>query len=228
MAPREQFDRELKNLRDDVIRMGLQVDEQVKLALSAIETLDTDLASQVIALDRDVNASRYGIEQECFRLIVTQQPAARDLRAIVAAMNIIVDLERMGDKAKAIANTLPAIMERPHRSHGQELAHMGSLVRAMLNTCMKAYAEEMPTLAEQIAEQSKELTALFAEVLDDTIEHFAKAKKEKKVKATYGSLRVAQHLDRIGDLATNVAERIIYIRTGNVQEMRTHQDDTDD
>jgi len=227
MAPREQFDRELKTLRDDVIRMGLMVDEQLKLALHALETLDLDTAHQVVALDREVNASRYSIEQECFRLIVTQQPAARDLRAIIAAMNIIVDLERMGDKCKAIANTLPAIMERPHQFQSPEVARMGNLVRAMISLCMKAYAEDVPQLAEQISEQSKELTTQLNQLGDSTIEHFAKTKKEKKVTATFGNLRVAQHLDRMGDLATNIAERIIYISTGNVQEMRTHQDDTD-
>lgn len=228
MAPREQFDRELKTLRDDVIRMGLLVDEQVKLALRAVETLDLDLAHQVVALDREVNASRYSIEQECFRLIVTQQPAARDLRAIIAAMNIIVDLERIGDKSKAIANTLPAIMERPHHHQMPELDRMGNLVRGMISLCMKAYAEDVTQLAEQISDQSKELTAMLSDLAAKTIENFAKAKKEKKVAATFGTLRVAQHLDRMGDLATNIAERIIYISTGNVQEMKTHQDDTDD
>ena len=228
MSPREQFERDLKNLRTSVGQMGLIVEDQLKLSLQAFEALDTKLARQVIAIDQDVNARRFSIEETCFRLIVTQQPAARDLRAIIAALNIIVDLERIGDKAKDIANTIAHILEKPNRSRPAELSRMGSLVRLMLHHCLEAYAENSTELAKQVAEQAKELDTLFAAVANQTIEEFAKAKKEKKVTAAFGVLRAAQHLDRVGDLATNVAERIIYIETGNVQEMKIHSHDTVD
>lgn len=222
MAPREQFNRELKDLRDAVIRMGLQIDEQLKLVFQALETLDSELGKQVIALDKEVNSCRFSIEEECFKLIVTQQPAARDLRSIIAAMNIIVDLERVGDKAKDIANALPNILEKPGRPRPPEFARMGNLVRAMLSQCMQAYAKDSVELARQVAVQAKELETLSQAVFSQTVDDIVKTKKEKKVAATFGVLRVAQHMDRMGDLATNVAERIIYISTGNVQEMKVH------
>ncbi len=228
MSPREQFERDLKDLRASVGQMGVIVEDQLKLALKAFEALDTDLARQVIAIDQEVNARRFSIEETCFRLIVTQQPAARDLRAIIAALNIIVDLERIGDKAKDIANTIAHILEKPNRSRPAELSRMGKLVRSMLHQCMEAYSENSSELAREVAQQAKELDTLFAAVVNQTIEEFAKAKKEKKVTAAFGVLRAAQHLDRVGDLATNVAERIIYIETGNVQEMKIHSHDTVD
>jgi phosphate transport system protein len=228
MSPREQFDRELKGLRANVINMGTLVDNQLELALRALETLDTDLARQVIEIDQRVNAARFAIEDDCFKLIVTQQPAARDLRLIFAAINIIVDLERAGDKAKDIADTIPHIMKSPNRPRPPELMRMANLVKSMLEQCMLAYADDDIGLARQVASQDKELVSLFAEILDRTIEDFAKAKKEKKVTAAFGVLRAAQHLERIGDLAINVTERIIYVATGNLQEIKTHLHDTVD
>jgi phosphate transport system protein len=228
MAPREQFDRELKELRANVINLGTLVDNQLELALRALETLDTDLAKQVIEIDQRVNAARFAIESDCFKLIVTQQPAARDLRLIFAAINIIVDLERVGDKAKDIADTIPHIMRSPNRPRPPELMRMANLVKSMLEQCMLAFADDDIGLARQVASRDKELVALFAEILNRTIEDFAKAKKEKKVTAAFGVLRAAQHLERIGDLAINVTERIIYVATGNLKEMKTHLHDTID
>lgn len=224
MSPREQFDRELKGLRAKVINMGTLVDTQLELVLQVLDTLDPHLAKQVIEIDQRVNAARYAIEDDCFMLVATQQPAARDLRLIFAALNIIVDLERAGDKAKDIADTISHIMKAPNRPRPPELLHMARLVRSMLEQCMLAYAEEDIGLARQIASQDKELVALFAEIVAQTIEDFAKAKKEKKVTAAFGVLRAAQHLERIGDLAVNVTERIIYMATGNLQEIKTHHD----
>lgn len=228
MSPREQFEHELNNLRSSVIRMGSVVENQLDLALQAFEKLDLDLARQVVAMDQDVNALRFSIEEACFLLIVTQQPAARDLRAIIAALNVIVDLERVGDKAKDLVSTIAPILEKPNRKRPAELSRMGALVRAMLQQCLEAYAQNSSDLARQVPTQAGELDALFTAVLDQTIEEIAKAKKEKKVTAAFGVLRAAQHLDRIGDLAVNVAERIVYIETGNVQEMKAHVPDAID
>lgn len=227
MSPREQFDRELKNLRDDVIKMGLQVSSQLDLALQALDSLDITLAKQVMELDLQVNAARFSIENACFKLIVTQQPAARDLRIIFAAINIIVDLERAGDKAKDIADTVPQVTKVPKHLR-PELTRMGELVRKMLRECIEAYGDNNVELAKQVSSQSEELDRLFAKVIEQALDEFAKATKEKKVTATFGVLRAAQHLERVGDLATNVAERIVYIATGSVQEMKTHQHDSVD
>lgn len=227
MSPREQFDRELKALRDDVIKMGLQVSNQLDLALQALDSLDITLAKQVMELDLQVNAARFSIEDACFKLIVTQQPAARDLRAIFAAINIIVDLERAGDKAKDIANTVPQVTKVPKHLR-PELTQMGELVRKMLSECIEAYGDNNVELAKQVSSQAEELDGLFARVIEQTLDDFAKETKEKKVTATFGVLRAAQHLERVGDLATNVAERIVYIATGSLREMKTHQHDSVD
>ncbi|HEX3052437.1 MAG TPA: phosphate signaling complex protein PhoU [Aggregatilineaceae bacterium] len=228
MSPRETFERELKDLRDEVVKMGLMVSSQVDTAWRSFATMDTELAKQVIEMDHAVNTARFTIEDLCFKLIVTQQPAARDLRNIMGAVNLIIDLERIGDKAKDIANTIPSILKAPNRRRPTELMEMAPLVRQMLDLCIQAYGSETTELLQQIADQDKELDRLFIEVVNQTIEDFAKATKEKKVTATFGILRAAQHLERIGDLVTNVAERIMYVSTGSVQEIKTHQRDSVD
>ena len=101
MTLRAHFERKLNELRDEILRMGRLVEEQLQLAQAALAALDTDMAKQVVAADVAVNRTRFDIEEKCFSLIVTQQPAARDLRTITTAMNVIVDLERMGDHRRA-------------------------------------------------------------------------------------------------------------------------------
>ena len=96
---RERFERKLSDLRDRILHVGSLVEQQMTLAQSAFEGLDRGLAHEVYVLDEKVNAARFEIEDMCLQLIVTQQPMARDLRLIVAAMNMVVDLERMGDQA---------------------------------------------------------------------------------------------------------------------------------
>mgnify|MGYP001324340059 CR=1 FL=1 len=222
MTLRERFDQELRELRGKVIDMAQLVYDQLVLALQGMETLDTDVTERVFAMDEKVNETRFAIEAMCFRLIATQQPTARDLRFVIAAMNIIIDLERMGDKAKDIAETLAQLERAPKRAHIPELERMSKLVKLMLQNCIQAYANDDVALAAQVAERDAELDALFADVLNQTIEQVAKSPKEKKITASFGVMRAAQNLERVGDLATNVAERIIYTVTGTIQEMNIH------
>ncbi|HEX3054001.1 MAG TPA: phosphate signaling complex protein PhoU [Aggregatilineaceae bacterium] len=228
MSPREQFDRDLNDLRSQVLKLGTLVSKQFDLALQVLDTLDPVLAKQIIAGDQEINETRFAIEAFCFTLVATQQPAARDLRAIFAAMNMIVDFERMGDKVKDIAETIPHILKAPDQPRPGKLTRMANLVKTMLDQCILAYANSDIELAKDLAIQDEKLAALFSDVLERVIEDLAKATKEKKVTASFGILRTAQHLERIGDLATNVAERILYIPTGDMQDMKAHQQDTID
>jgi phosphate transport system protein len=221
---RERFERKLKELRDDILKMGSMVEDELKLALTALEKLDPDLAAQVFEADAAVNEARFTIEGKCFELIVTQQPAARDLRAIVAVMNMIVDLERMGDQAKGIAKVIPHIAENP-RPLPPELKQMGDMVGQMLNQGMTAYVNKNIELATLVTEQDDEVDGLYAKVFNEIIQRMAETKKQKKIEANYEILRAARELERFGDLATNVAERVIYIVTGQLHEINIDLED---
>ncbi|MEI2690291.1 MAG: PhoU domain-containing protein [Anaerolineae bacterium] len=113
MRIRLRFDQQLEELRGDVLKMSRMVEHELQVAMDALENLDTEQARVVFALDNEVNLARFEIEEKCFGLIVTQQPAARDLRSIVTVMNMIIDLERMGDQAKGIAKVVPHMVQSP-------------------------------------------------------------------------------------------------------------------
>lgn len=225
MRIRQRFEQQLEDLRGDVLRMGSMVEHELHEAMVALETLDPERARSVIALDSEVNQTRFDIEEKCFGLIVTQQPAARDLRSIVTVMNMIIDLERMGDQAKGIAKVVLHMVQSPDIPRPAELRQMGIQVARMLNQTMTAYAHDNIELAHAVAEQDDEVDALYAHVFGQIMAHMASAGTPAKIEATYEALRAARELERFGDLATNLAERVIYMVTGRFQEMNIDRGD---
>jgi phosphate transport system protein len=221
MRIRLRFDQQLEELRGDVLKMSRMVEHELQVAMDALENLDTEQARVVFALDNEVNLARFEIEEKCFGLIVTQQPAARDLRSIVTVMNMIIDLERMGDQAKGIAKVVPHMVQSPDIPRPAELHQMGVQVGRMLNQTMTAYAHDNVDLALAVAKQDDEVDALYAHVFSQIMAHMANAKTPDKIEASYEALRAARELERFGDLATNLAERVIYMVTGRFQEINT-------
>lgn len=221
---RRKFDQLLDGLRDETLRMGSMVEDELILAMRALNELDAGLAQQVVNADIQVNRMRFAIEEQCFELIVTQQPAARDLRAIVAVLNMIVDLERMGDQAKGIAKLVPDILAGAEREQPVEIGQMGRLVARMLNDSLAAYAKTDLLLAEKVASRDNEVDALYQAAFDSMMERMADTKKQKKITSAFHVLRAAQKLERFGDQVTNVAERVMYIATGYVSEYNVDDD----
>ncbi|MFZ2361377.1 MAG: phosphate signaling complex protein PhoU [Anaerolineae bacterium] len=228
MGIRQRFEQQLEELRTDVLKMGSMVEQELQVAMDALEKLDTARAREVFSLDNEVNLIRFEIEEKCFGLIVTQQPAARDLRSIVTVMNMIVDLERMGDQAKGIAKVIPHMVQSPDIPRPAELSQMGIKVGRMLNQTMTAYAHDNIDLASAVARQDDEVDALYARIFGQIMAHMADAKTPDKIEATYEALRAARELERFGDLATNLAERVIYMVTGRFQEINVDRNEAAD
>jgi phosphate transport system protein len=220
--------RKLAELQEAILKMGVLVEEELQLALVALDELDVVKAREVYALDQEVNKTRFEIEEFCFTLIVTQQPAASDLRRVVSAMNIIVDLERMGDQAKGIAKVIPHILKYPKQPQPPELKQMGHMVTLMLRQAMQAYAHENVDLARAVTEQDDEVDNLYAQVFVQVMGFMADTKKPQKIEAAYEVLRAARELERFGDLATNIAERTIYLVTGSLEEVNVDFDDAEE
>ena len=215
---REHFDNQLNKLRDDILTMGSVVEEELRLALEAAKNLDFSLAHKVQAIDKTVNEKRFTIEEECTTIICTQQPTARDLRAVIAVMNMIVDLERMGDQAKGVAKAVLHMENNPSQKQPPELKEMGSIVSSMLRQTMTAYANRDIELAEQISERDDEVDELYHQLFARIMVRMAQSESADKCETNYEFLRMARELERFGDLVTNVAERIVYITTGLMQE----------
>jgi len=220
MSTRVKYNEQLNEIKQDIVKMGEMVLNEFSLALSALERFDINQAEAVFEADEQVNQIRYVIDQKCVTIIGTQQPMAHDLRVLVSAMSLTVDLERMGDHAKNIAK---AIVHAPQNNNSwhipPELKEMGRLAKHMLEQCIQAYQQENITLAQQIADVDDEVDKLFARLYTHIIQYQADTDSVDQVNEAYQTLRVAQAIERFGDWATNIAERVVYIATGEFEEL---------
>ena len=219
MIIRERFEQQLEELRTNILNMGQIVEDELKMALKALETLDRATADQVYEIDAQVDEMRHNLEEKCFSVIVTQQPAARDLRAVVAVMNMIVDLERMGDQAKGIAKAVRHMQGNKAQPQPPELRQMGALGLQMLQQSMTAYQSDNVALAQLVAGQDDEMDEMFAGAFTRVMAQMAESEDQDQVQTSYELLRAARELERFGDLATNIAERVIYRVTGHYKEL---------
>jgi phosphate transport system protein len=219
MHVRERFEYELEQLNARILFMMDRVEEQMSLAIMAYDRLDPSLGDRIAELDREVNRIRFEIEEKCLELIAMQQPAARDLRLIVAAMNMIVDLERMGDQAKGVSKALHHMHRHPMENRPPEIRLMGQLVLDMLRQARLAYTDRNLALARLVAGSDDEVDKLYAKAFTQVMFRMADANTADQVEAEYELLRVAREFERFGDLLTNVAERAIFLVTGSMNEL---------
>ncbi len=211
------YDREYAHVQDQVLKLGELVDQAIALSLKCLQERDQELAQQVIDDDEAVNELRFHIEEECLALIATQQPTASDLRAVIAAMNIITDIERMGDHAAGIAKTVIKMGDEPLLKPLIDIPKMTALARKMLKASLKAFIDRDAASARRVAKQDDEIDALYRAIFDELVEIMSH-KPDAVERATY-LLWCAHNLERIGDRVTNIAERAIFMSTGDMKEL---------
>ena len=214
---RESFDQELANLRDNILHLGEMTEAAIELAIQALEEQDKDIARQVIAGDEDVNARRYDIEEQCLRLIATQQPAAGDLRAIVAAIHIVTELERMGDYAAGIAELAIRLADQPHLKPLIDVPRMAKIDREMIHASLEAYMTQDPDLALETAKRDAEIDGLYDQIYRELLTYMLQDPRSI-ARATH-LLWVGHKLERIADRVTNICERVIFMSTGEFKEL---------
>jgi phosphate transport system protein len=215
--PRASFDRAFAAVQEEILRLGNQVEDAISHALDSLVHRDPRLAEQVITDDVHCNELRFRIEEDCLRLIATQQPAATDLRAIVAAMNIAVDMERMGDHATGIAKTVLRMGDEPLVKPLVDIPRMAELARHMLRECLEAFVRRDEPKAREIAARDDEMDHLYRAVFDELVA--VMAKDPGAVSGATYLLWCAHNLERIGDRVTNLAERVIFVTTGDMREL---------
>jgi phosphate transport system protein len=221
MHTREKFERDLQQLSDDILLMASRVEEQLSLALASYERLDPSLTSLVNDIDRQVNKTRFDIEERCLELIAMQQPAARDLRLIIAVLNMIVDIERMGDQAKGVMKALQHMHLRPEVDRPEEIEQMGKLVLDMLRRAKEAYVQRDIKLAQAVGRSDDEVDKLYAKAFTQIMYHMAGSGSPEQIESQYELLRIAREFERFGDLVTNIAERLIFLVTGSMTEINS-------
>lgn len=218
MPTRSAFDQELQELRDNVLRMGSMVDTAIGRSIQALKERDQTLAQNIIAEDEDINELRFKVEGDCVRLIARQQPAARDLRFIVAAMNIVLDLERMGDHAAGIATIVVRMGDEPLLKPLIDLPRMAQIAREMLRASLDAFMSENDKQeAMAITMRDEEVDQLYHQIFRELIT-FMIEDPRTVTRAMY-LLFCAHNLERVADRVTNICERVAFVATGRMQEI---------
>jgi phosphate transport system protein len=212
------LDHELRAIRDDILRMGSLTEEQTTRAVQSLKNRDLKLAHQVVADDERINALRYKVEDECLRVIATQQPAARDLRTVIAAMHMAVEMERIADHASGIANISIRMGDGPLIKPLIDIPRMQVAVNAMLHEALDAYIKLNADLAGAVIEKDNEVDALYSQILRELLTYMMQDARTISG-ATY-LLWIAHNLERIGDRVTNLCERVIFAATGELGDYK--------
>ena len=214
---RTHFARRLGRLSEMVMEMGALAQASLVRAMRALVEGDQDLAREVIAADAQINDLRLAIEQECYLLLATEQPVAGDIRAIVAALTVVGDLERIGDHAKKIARAYLRIMENPRPIPTEGVQRLADIAVVMLGRAMSAYGSHDIPAAEAVCADDDRADALYKQIFDATLT-FMLADPQQIGVGTH-LLQIAHELERSADRATNIAERVIYAATGALLDL---------
>src|SRR5689334_14037213 len=196
--------------------MASMVEKAIEHAVASLKARDARLAQKVIDDDFKINQQRFGIEEECLLLIATQQPIASDLRIIAAVLNIITDLERMGDHAEGIATISLMIADEPPLKPLIDIPRMDEIARSMLSRSVDAFMRRDAGSARQIAAEDDLIDDLYEQVYRELLT-FMMADPGTINRATH-LLWVAHNLERIADRVTNICERVVFLTTGKMEE----------
>ena len=210
----KQFDNELESIRARVLQMGGLVEQQITLAIDALSNGDVDLAEHVNAQDHEVNRLEVTIDEDCTNIIARRQPAAGDLRLIVAVIKTITDLERIGDEAAKVARMAKMVhsSDRLYRPRIVELRHAAQIAIQMLHMSLDAFARLDTVSATQVLKDDRQVDDAFRGILRQLITFMME--DPRTISPSIEILFAAKALERIGDHAKNIAEYVIYFVKG--------------
>lgn len=205
---RTKFDEQLHMLNQEMMHMGSMIEERIQKAIEALIGQDSALAKEIMDGDSEVDREQKKIENICFNLLMQQQPVARDLRVISAAMKMVTDMERIGDHAADISEMTVMMSDTPYVADLEDIKKMASETVLMLIRSIEAYVEKDMLKAQCVIDHDDIVDDLFHKNKQDLIELIQKNPAVSEQAADM--LMVAKYFERIGDHATNLAENIIF------------------
>ena len=217
MQTRGLLDQELGWIQDQVLRLGSMVEQAIQQSVQALKQRDVELARQIIANDANLNALRYEIEERAVVTMATQQPVARDLRLIVAALLITIEMERMGDHAEGIARLVTRLADEPLLKPLVDIPRMADVACQMLRDSLDAFIAQEPESVPAIVARDDEMDQLYDQIFRELLTYMLQDPRNIN-RATF-LLWVAHNLERIGDRITNIAERVLFLSTGQLKEL---------
>ena len=216
---REQFEQELRELRESLLRMATLLEEQIGDAVDALRRRDRALAEKVRRDDQALNERFRQIREQSMIVISTQQPVARDLRNLMGVLYIASELERMGDYAVRIARMTSTLCGLPAQPLRAEFGLMGKLAIEQVHDILDALIERDEPRARDVAARDDEIDRLYHRVFDDIIQEMGNGTDSEGALRAVTLMLVAHNLERIGDRVTNVAEDIVFLENGQVVEL---------
>jgi phosphate transport system protein len=214
--PRENFQEDLKKLKDQVLVLGGMVESALEESVKVLKNQDVDGAQRLIAYDERINAKRFEIEDKTLTLIATQQPMAGDMRTLAGVLEIVTELERMGDYAKGIAKICVLIDHEPLIKPLVDIPLMAEKTRHMLHQSLDAFVRGDVELARAVPAEDDVVDDLYNQVYRELIT-LIMSKPTNLDQATY-LLWAAHNLERTADRVTNICERVVFTATGQMRE----------
>ena len=205
---RSKFEEQLYMLNQKLIQMGQAIERNIREAINALVNGNVEKANQIIVADDDIDKMQREIENICVGLLIQQQPVAKDLRLITAAMKMVTDMERIGDHAVDISEMTEFLSEHDMNDRFNTLKKMASEATVMLIKSIDAFTEKNAEIAKSVIEYDDVVDALFVNVKEELITLVLENPDEGE--AGLDILMIAKYLERIGDHATNIAEWVLY------------------
>lgn len=208
-----QFDAELEAVKNHLLEMGGKVEQQINRAVEALLKRDSGEAEQVISGDQEVNDMEVSIDDECARILARRQPAASDLRLVIAVAKLTTDLERIGDEAAKIARLVIKLSEMEvSPSNYTEIRSMGENASSMLRKALDAFARLDVDTAVDVVMSDSEIDALYGTALRSLVTFMME--DPRTISPVLNEMWALRSLERVGDHASNVAEQVIYLVRG--------------
>lgn len=209
MITETQFQRELLELKENLLRMATMVEEAIKDSVNSLVKRDSELAKKTFAREKEINELEITIDEMCLRLLALRQPVAVDLRFITSAMKIVTDLERMGDQAVNIAERAISLNQEPQLKPYIDLPRMAEITQSMVKDVLDAFVNRDPKLARSVCERDDIVDGLNDQVVRELLTYMMS--DPKTIPRAVHLMIVARCLERIADHATNIAEDVIFM-----------------
>ena len=220
---RKTFENEIQQVKDDVLVLGSMVEQAILGSVEALKKRDIKASEKIFEEDKEINKKRFDIENKLMVLIATQQPMAHDLRLLASCMEIISELERMGDYAKGIANINLRMGDQPLLKPLIDIPRMAQKGVDMLHRALTAFTKEDVELAKSIPVEDDEVDALYNQVYRELMTFVIQ--DPKTMERANWLLWVAHNLERVADRVTNICERTVFIATGVMAEIKSTDDE---
>lgn len=211
---KEKMQRLLEEIKKDLIFLSNEAEHNIRQTVKALMKQDKEIAEQIIARDKDIDRMEVEIENKFLTLLALQQPVAIDLRFIVGGLKMNNDLERIGDHAVNIAQTVLDIVDMPLIKPIEDMPEMSDMACKMLHDAVNSFVHQDPELARDVCQRDSLVDEFYDKIIKHTIDILKK--QHDKLEQGFAAARVARSLERVADLATNIGEDVVFMKEAKI------------